>query len=220
VPLQPPPDHDVKSLSGSAEAVSVIGDDANVAEQVTPHEMPATSELTLPVPVPAFVTLNVAVPVPVSALEAPPPGDALTVREADFAPTEAGAKRTPTVQLAPAPSGVVQPFDEIAKLAVSDTLRVRAPVTDWPLFVIVNCVALLIAAIAVEPKSLLDGEIVSAPIVSAEPVTDAMTLPPGVALTVSVAGFDPDWPDGAKRTLAVQLAPTASVPVHVLPATA
>src|SRR5678809_1241530 len=54
LPVQPAPDQAMKSLFGSAAAVSVIVACAKLTMQVEPHEMPSGLEVTRPVPVPAF----------------------------------------------------------------------------------------------------------------------------------------------------------------------
>ena len=46
---------------------------------------------------------------------------------------------------------------------------------------------------------------------SALPESEAVGLPPGDALTVSVAGLAPEGATGLNRTLAVQLWPAGSV---------
>jgi len=214
-----PPDQPAKVCVPSAVAVNTTGSELKVALHDAPHVMPAGAEVT--VPPPPFVTLTCAVPVPDSVDAMVPPGLAVAVNDTFcLAPTEAGVKRTPTMQLAPAPKVAGQSLDEMVKFALSDTLTPRVPVDEPPVFITVNVCAALIPPRVTEPNVAVVGDSMSNPGVSPDPLSPAVALPPGVALTMSVAGLEPAGAIGLKRTVRVQLAPPARVmPAQVPPMT-
>jgi hypothetical protein len=214
------PDQPPNVCVPSAAAVSVTGADVKVAVHVEPHEMPAGDDIT--VPPPALVTVTCAVAVPCIDADALPPGEADTDSDTPvLAPTDAGVNFTPIVHIALAANADGQVFDDTAKFVVSDRLGAPSvPVDDWPVFISVNSTSLLVPPTASMPKSCDPGIIDSAPAVSAVPVRDDVGLPPCDALTVSVAGFEPDMPVGLNCTVTVQVAPAAScAPMHVPPVT-
>ena len=125
------------------------------------------------------------VPVPLSVDETDPPGVAETCSVADLAPTESGANRTVSVQVAP-PASVwllqlsvgIEYCDASAPLSAV----LSAPDVACPVFVIVKtCSALLPAATV--PNGWVAGEIASAAGVTPVPLSWEPTVPPGAAET-------------------------------------
>src|SRR5262249_42856032 len=140
VPLQPPPDHEVRSLCASGAAASVTLPTVNAAVQLLPHAMPEGVDVTVPVPVPARTTVSAAVPTPLNAAAAPP-----SESDAALAPTACGANATATWHEAPTSSVVGQSFAVTRKLVGSlpTSIGVTASAGAVPWFETASCTSAL-----------------------------------------------------------------------------
>src|SRR5262249_17027237 len=148
-PEQPPPDHSVNAFSLSGVAVRTTLATEKVASQAPGQSMPSGSDRILPLP--DTPTVRRAVPTPSSEAAAVPPGLAATARAAPTcSPTVAGAKRTPTVQLAPGASSAGQSFDDRTKPSARS--KASVPVAACPVFCTVSCASELSVAMGTAPK--------------------------------------------------------------------
>src|SRR5690349_12079912 len=85
----------------AACALSVTGLAEKSALHVEPQSMPVWVDRTMPLPPPIVETETCAVPVPDSVATSWPPGDALTLSEPAFWPTDDGSNATVTVHVSP-----------------------------------------------------------------------------------------------------------------------
>src|SRR5262245_8018079 len=114
-------------------------------------------------------------------------------------------------QLAPGASGAVHPFAVMVKSAAFAPPReiTGFPDATAPGFATVKVTSALSVPPVTEPKSCSTGAMVIGREGVPEPVNGTARTPPGAAMTESVADRDPVTV-GAKWTLMVQVAPTAS----------
>jgi hypothetical protein len=116
------------------------------------------------------------------------------------------------------PSIPVHVFEESEKLPVGMIETERAPVGPPPVLVTVKVASAELLPIVNDPKSVIMGEICSAPGVIEVPASCATAVPPGVPPTVSVDASGPAVPlvEGANFTPTVHVAFAAIVLVEQL----
>jgi hypothetical protein len=152
-----------------------------------------------------------------------PPGEAETLRLADFAVVElvVGLNVTATVQVPFGGSAAAQVFAPIANCVESPPVSdvVSAPLAVPPVLVTVKVFDALVWPTVVSVNANVVGAIASAPAVMPVPVRLALTVPPGVPATASCADFAPVEVGVKSRTTLHEAAAASICPEHVLDTT-